>query len=366
MLQRMLMLVLAAGALLTTSLQAENGSKPLTNDDVVALIKGGLGESVVIGAIQSQDTNFDISAVRLLQLKKEGVTPKVMEAILAAAKYRATKASNPPAEAANAKLKVMENGASGIQQEVAVGTAAPSPGPLSVSFVQGSSKQPIPTSHTQVVEAKTKASTLGGLASDGSLQQAMAGVTQTVASAGLMKGSSKLASTAMMVNPMLTGPMMVGNIFASHHKQTVTAVWALPGQRADTVLHQTQPSFEVHFSDIPGVNADDYEPALVKLEPSPNNFRLVGATQTKQDQMQASTTDWGMYSAFVEERVAITSRKVSSGTYQVQPAATLAAGEYAVALRPVNKDKKFSGSAIAQNAGDGLIFNSVWAFEIQQ
>jgi hypothetical protein len=36
-----------------------------------------------------------------------------------------------------------------------------------------------------------------------------------------------------------------------------------------------------------------------------------------------------------------------------------------VALRPVNKDKKFAGSSIAQNVGDGLIFNSVWAFEIQ-
>lgn len=73
-----------------------------------------------------------------------------------------------------------------------------------------------------------------------------------------------------------------------------------------------------------------------------------------------------MYSTFVEERIATNSKKVSAGSYQMQPSATLAAGEYAIALRPINKDKKFSGSGVAQNTGDGLIFNSAWAFEIQQ
>jgi hypothetical protein len=40
-------------------------------------------------------------------------------------------------------------------------------------------------------------------------------------------------------------------------------------------------------------------------------------------------------------------------------------GEYAVALRPINKDKKFSGTSVSQNTGDGLFFNSVWSFELQ-
>ena len=41
------------------------------------------------------------------------------------------------------------------------------------------------------------------------------------------------------------------------------------------------------------------------------------------------------------------------------------AGEYGVALRPLNKNKKFSASAVQQNSGDGLLFNSVWAFSVQ-
>lgn len=368
MLRRIFTLILVAGALLTSGLQAQNGPKPLTNDDVVAMVKGGLGESTVISAIGSQDTSFDISATALLQLKKNGVTPKIMDAILAATKNK-TANGQASADAITVKQKVVDNPLVGIPMPpgVSLGMAAPSSqGQPSVSIVQGPSKQLIPVGHTQIAEAKTKASTLGALASDGSLQQAMAGVTQTVASAGMMKGSAKLANTAMMANPMLTGPMMVGNIFASHHKQTITAVWALPGQKADVVLHQNQPSFEVHFSDVPGVNADEYEPTLLKLEPTANNFRLVGATQAKQDQMEATSADWGMYSSFVEERIGSNSKKVSSGNYQIQPLTTLATGEYAIALRPINKDKKFSGSGVAQNAGDGLIFNSVWAFEIQQ
>lgn len=368
MFRRIFMVIVAATALLTSSLQAQSGQKPLTNEDVVAMVKGGFGETTVISTIGSQDTSFDISAGALLQLKKNGVTPKVMDAVLAATKAKAARVPDASADAIMVKQKVVENpiGATSGVQALPPGASAPAQGPISVLLVQGGSKQLLAVSHTQIAEAKAKASTLGALASDGSLQQAMAGVTQTVASAGMMKGSAKLANTAMMVNPMISGPMMVGNIFASHRKQTITAVWALPGQKADLVLHQNQPAFEVHFSDIPGVNADEYEPALLKLEATPNNFRLVGATQAKQDQMQNPASDWGMYSSFVEERMGADSRKVSSGNYQLQPSATLPAGEYAIALRPIHKDKRFSGSGVAQNAGDGFVFNSVWAFEIQQ
>jgi hypothetical protein len=152
--------------------------------------------------------------------------------------------------------------------------------------------------------------------------------------------------------------------FMSHKKPTVTEVWALPGQKADTVA-PNQPIFEVSFAEIPGVNPDEYEPVLIKLAPSANNFRLVGATQAKQDVFDSSAMDWEVYSSFVEERIAAQSQKSGSGHYNLQPTASLAAGEYGIALRPVNKGKKFSGSSVAQNSGDGLLFNSVWAFSVR-
>jgi hypothetical protein len=332
---------------------AQTGSKPLTNDDVVAMFKGGLGESTVISAIQSQDTNFDISATGLLQLKKSGVPAKIMDAVINAAGKHKT------AEDAAAAAKAAAPPAPITTPQVA-------PGQPSVLIVQGAQKQAMPAAHTQIVQTKAKASTLGALASDGTLSQAMSGITQSVASAGMMKGSAKLASTAMMANPMMSGAMMAGSLFASHHKQTVTDVWALAGQKSETLIHVVQPVFEVHYEGIPGINADEYEPVLLKLEVTSSNFRLVGATEAKQDELQATTSDWGMYSSFVEERVPAQATKVSAGNYQLQASSALAPGEYGVALRPVSKDKKFTGSSVSQNTGDGLVFNSVWSFEVAQ
>jgi hypothetical protein len=49
----------------------------------------------------------------------------------------------------------------------------------------------------------------------------------------------------------------------------------------------------------------------------------------------------------------------------VQVSGGLTPGEYGLVLRPVTKAKKFSGSSVAQNVGDGLVFNCVWSFEVQ-
>jgi len=58
----------------------------------------------------------------------------------------------------------------------------------------------------------------------------------------------------------------------------------------------------LQFAGVPGVNPDEYEPVLLKPEPTISNFRLVGPTQAKPDELEASAADWGMYSSFVEER----------------------------------------------------------------
>lgn len=337
---------------------AQVASPALTNEDLISMFKGGLGESTVISAIQSQDTNFDISAKGLLELKKGGVSPKVIDAVLAAAsKHKAmleTAAAKAQAEA-DAKAKAT----------VTPGLPVGVPGTPSVLIVQAGQKQPLPITHTQIVQTKAKPSSLTVLTTDGSLAQSMNGVTQSVAAAGAMKGSSKVATTAMMMNPMIGGAMMAGGLLAAHHKQTITDVWALAGPKSETVIHNAQPQFEVLYDKMPGVNAEEYEPVLLKLESTPNNFRLVGATEAKVDALQSSTADWGMYSSFVEERIPGQANKVASGNYQLQASSALPPGEYAVALRPANRDKKFSGTSMTQNTGDGLFFNAVWSFEVQ-
>ena len=246
--------------------------------------------------------------------------------------------------------------------------AAPMPPPLDsgLPLVTMGAGKVLPAGHAQVVQTKAKASTLNALAADGALSQTLNSVTQGLATAGMMHPGSAMAPTAMMAMPMVGPALMGASLFSQHHKPTVTDVWALPGQKAETAIHNGQPSFEVHFANVAGINSDDYEPVLLKLEPTNNNCRLVGATQAKQYAMESATADWGLYASFVEERLAVNSTKVGPGVYQLQAAQPLLAGEYGVALRPLNKAKKYSGSSMTQNVGDGLVFNTVWAFEVVQ
>src|SRR5207247_7544158 len=76
--------VLICAVLFTGFALAQNNTKPLTNDDVIAMVKGGLPETTVISAISAQDSNFDISATALIKLKQQGVNSKIMDAMLAA------------------------------------------------------------------------------------------------------------------------------------------------------------------------------------------------------------------------------------------------------------------------------------------
>ena len=332
--------VLICAVLFTGFALAQNNSKPLTNDDVIAMVKGGLPETTVISAINAQDSNFDVSATALIKLKQQGVNSKIMDAMLAAANKKHSAVPAPPAAAPAA-------------------APAATAGQPSVTVLKGTAQQPIPVSKTQLAQTKTKATSLNALSTDNALGQAMQTVAMTAAQEAAYRSGSYTGASAIGAAGGVMGGLM------GHRKPTVTDVWALPGQKSDLVLDSNQPSFEVHFANIPGVVADEYEPALVKLAPSPNNFRLVGATQAKQDVLESSTMDWEIYSSFMEERVGAQATKVSSGEYKLQAAAALPAGEYGVVLRPLNKSKKFSGSSVAQNSGEGLLFNSVWAFAVK-
>jgi hypothetical protein len=91
----------------------------------------------------------------------------------------------------------------------------------------------------------------------------------------------------------------------------------------------------------------------------------VGATQGKSDALAGTSLDWQMYSAFVEDRVAVHTKKIASGQVQVTPAGPLVPGEYGVVLRPFSKETKFSGADVAGNQGAGLLFNAVWSFAVR-
>jgi hypothetical protein len=67
----------------------------LTNDSVISMVKGGLGEAVVLARIRSSPANFDTSTNSLLALKKAGVSDKVIEAMVSAPRSGAAAAAAP-------------------------------------------------------------------------------------------------------------------------------------------------------------------------------------------------------------------------------------------------------------------------------
>jgi hypothetical protein len=57
---------------------------PLTNADVVKMVKAGMADAAIVSAIAASDTQFDLSSIGLQGLNQAGVSSKVIRAMLAA------------------------------------------------------------------------------------------------------------------------------------------------------------------------------------------------------------------------------------------------------------------------------------------
>ena len=97
----LLMLTLAP-----TPVWAQQEKKLLTNANVVELVKAGLDESTVLLAIQQGQANFDTSPTALIDLKTQGVSEKVVQAMLKAPKPG--QSSAPASDAGPATLNPAE------------------------------------------------------------------------------------------------------------------------------------------------------------------------------------------------------------------------------------------------------------------
>ena len=356
----LLIIALLAG----TGVWAQNG-RALTNQDVISMTKSLLPERVILSAIKTNDTDFDVSASGLIALKKAGATAKVMEAMLDAAnnkKNGANGAALPASGAANGvpNAATFADGAAVVAAPGAPVGAAPAWKPT-VSAVQGATKINLTAEATQIVHTQMKPTSLSALAADQALNQATEVGTQ-VAQQAVTNSGSAMALTAL--NP---GAAIVSGLLAHRAKQTkVTYVWALNGGSSAANVGGNTPTFEVNYAGLPGVNPDQFEPVIVKLSLTPqSNLRLVGATAAATTAEQSTQQDWPIYSSFVEDRVNAKVDKLAPGHAKLTPAAAMGPGEYAVALRPVDKSHKFSGEEVAKNQAEGLLFNYAWAFSVR-
>ncbi len=80
---RVLLAVVLVAAVEFSPAATSLAQEVLTNDSVVQMIKAGLPESVVIAKIRSTATKFDLKTESLVNLKKAGVSDRVLEAMMA-------------------------------------------------------------------------------------------------------------------------------------------------------------------------------------------------------------------------------------------------------------------------------------------
>src|ERR687884_22874 len=65
--------------------QSKGAEEPLTNASVVKLVRAGFREKTVVAIIGARPVNFDLSPERLIELKKSGVSERVILAMIARA-----------------------------------------------------------------------------------------------------------------------------------------------------------------------------------------------------------------------------------------------------------------------------------------
>ncbi len=210
-------------------------------------------------------------------------------------------------------------------------------------------KEEITASMAQIGQSKFN----GGMGPGGMALRSLATEGLSFAAMGAGPGGMMAMSAFSMVSGFMPG-MRPG-------APKITYVWGLPGRTSSRTLSETDPIFELNYGDIPGVDPDAYEPAVLKLVQTKDNYRLVGATQLKmtaKNMRNGANPENGKWLS--EDRWPSHCDKEERGFYVLRVDTPLEPGEYAVVLRPV-KGYKAPSSGLG---GHAQVFYSVWDFSV--
>jgi hypothetical protein len=339
------------------------------NADVIAMVQGGLSDSTVLAAIEVNPARFDVSPRALIALSQAGVSAAVIEAMIATegANRRAISgAAAPPggdgAEAAGAASPSLSPEALERLTQMAEQLAAPpEPPPAPVA-------SPPPVAHPLPADNGSRVPR-AWIVSNGSRVPFLPSTAQVAfmdsrGGAGALNTLQGIGERALaFASPALGLASGLGALFRSGDP-TVTVVWALPGTSSSREL-PAGAVIEFDFAGIPGVNPDQYQPALVRLITTTDNYRLVGAARTR-----ASSAGGMPTGAIIEEPVPLARELLARGRYRVALDTTLPAGEYALVLRPVQVRERERRRNSENSLGDLLggqssdIHYAAWDFDV--
>lgn len=399
--------------------------KVLSNADILLMTKNQFDDDTLIKLIGVSDTDFDTSGDALIELKNQGVSSAVLRAMLQASQQKriaaeavstpAATATNPPPSDSNPPSVSNSTSSSSSapstdrsspppNNNAALSTDASAPPYVTVGGSQNAGAvriNPQQMAGMQNPMAMMSMMGMGGMGGFGSpveysaeqlphvfifndqtrrqkndFPPSTAQIAQTKFNSGAPSpaGSAlrSLATQGLSFASMSAGPigMMAMSAFSMASgfmpgmrpgAPSMTYVWGLPGRKSARELTNTDPIFELNYGDIPGVDPDAFEPVIVKLAQTPDNYRLVGATKTKlnmRNMMANSGPENGKW--LVEDRWPTRVYKEDRGFYVLRVDQPLAPGEYAVVLRPV-KGYKAKPSGLG---GHAQVFYCVWDFSV--
>jgi hypothetical protein len=340
-------------------LPAANEGRPLENADIIDMVQNHFDDETLQTVMRVHPCHFDTSAQGLIALKKGGVSEKIIRMMVIASQPRPTAvaqaAPSPPASA---------SGMTGMPQ----GMPQMSPETMAMmqAFGMGGGPQ-TPIRLPQIVllgkEPRALAVTPAQLA-----QSSMKKIHHGSSAASTLMN---LGQEALQFASIGAGPIgMIGMSAASsargmfmgmHHSSSpkITSIWALPGARSGNSVEGGAPSFEIQMADIVGIDPEAYDPEIVKLVVTKDNWRIVGASQMNMD---AEAMMGGSESGqeITEDRMDVKVDKKAPGLLQIQPNKPLVLGEYGVILRPKKKHKPAPTGMMAARQ----LFYSVWDFSV--
>jgi len=354
---------------------AQQAGHTINNNDIIKMTHDGFDEAVIVALVESNPTDFDVSIDGLNALKTANVSGRVMEAMLKAeakkrqgtapiqtAQLASPASSAPPTVVPNPAMSAMGGG--NMQQMMAMAMSmggsgmGMGSGMLDISqlppltLITDVTRLQVKPSITQIANTQTKGDGMPGAGSQATGM--LMGLGRQALSFGAIGGGMFAGPGASMAMGMMGG---LGGLGHHHGPPKVTYVWALPGYQSSTVVASNKPRFEMSFGNLLGIDPDAYEPQLIKLVRSKDNWRLVGATKTTMGQMGTEA-----YEKVTEARVAVKSERTGRGQVQLEPKQPLEPGEYAVVLRAIHPGKRAEGSL--GGGAETSIFFSVWDFSV--
>ncbi len=325
------------------------------NADVQAMVEAQFADSTILAVIKANQVRFDLSPRALVALKGVGVSEPVIEAMIAAEAAKQAPPEPEPTDAQiaetqasleYARLSAMIEELAEKQESAAKAQRSPEP-PASradpsprVWLVQHTDRAPVAPTIAQVAFT------------DGNRRGER------------MKNLQGLAGQALaFASPAVSGiATTLGGLFRPDEEHT--AVWALAAPQSARVL-DVAPVFEIDYAHIPGVDPDRYQPAIVQLVPTNDNYRLVAAAETED-----ASTGALPRGPIIEEGVATESTQLARGRYRVAPKTALGPGEYALVLRPIAEARRERRRSSEASLGEMLggstsqILYLTWDFSV--